>query len=301
MNFKFFPNCLPCKGIKTTAVYDLQLGLLHRFPTAAFEGFTAGTFEKEESEAIADYLISLKLGYLDNITGIQSLTTDVERPNILSRLIVELSEHTNSNFGHISQLLKSTGATNLQLLVKGQLEELNPEVTNFIYDSGIEVLELFIPEEKSAALEAWISKVRDTNSAVVQEYPSELISDLRNTLTISYPQKFVSMEQVLEAQSGKNVYWNKLMAVDGDGYIRNGIEHPVRHAHVNDFQSPSEFIRFILSDNFSGIWNSSKDQSESCRNCELRWACVDNRVPEWNSEKSLWVFDEECPYNPDLD
>lgn len=111
--------------------------------------------------------------------------------------------------------------------------------------------------------------------------------------------KFVDHEHILEARSGKNTYWNKLVAIDGQGNLRNGIEHPQSFGQISQFQNTEDLLKFLESSGFMSIWNSSKEESETCNRCELRLACVDNRIPNWSEEKSLWVFDEECPYNPD--
>ncbi|MEX0595506.1 MAG: radical SAM protein, partial [Candidatus Paceibacterota bacterium] len=53
----------------------------------------------------------------------------------------------------------------------------------------------------------------------------------------------------------------------------------------------------ITKEAFNSIWKISKSNIEICKDCEYRFMCPDNRIPQKKVDNS-YQFDEDCNYNP---
>ena len=53
----------------------------------------------------------------------------------------------------------------------------------------------------------------------------------------------------------------------------------------------------ITSNEFQKFWNVHKDVCDVCKDCEFKYMCVDNRIPQKKNEKE-WFHTTECNYNP---
>lgn len=91
-----------------------------------------------------------------------------------------------------------------------------------------------------------------------------------------------------------NSCWKGLMAVSSRGNV-----HPCVFARSlivgNLNEKPMDAIIRNLSDTY---WKITLDQTERCRDCEFRYACVDCRPLSFNFHKSLYGEPIRCNYNP---
>lgn len=91
-------------------------------------------------------------------------------------------------------------------------------------------------------------------------------------------------------------YFNRKVYIDKNGDIKNSIETNTIHGNIKELDV-NEFISVINSEKFQAIWNAKKDDCDICKDCELRYICIDNRVPYQRPDRE-WYHKIECNYNP---
>lgn len=101
----------------------------------------------------------------------------------------------------------------------------------------------------------------------------------------------------IESQEN-NVFLNKKISVDFDGDIRNSFQSVSRGVNLLDHEI-EDLGNLILSTSFRENWHVSKDKIKVCEVCELRYMCLDNRLPAKINEQK-WRQENPCSYNPYL-
>ncbi|MFZ7166079.1 MAG: hypothetical protein ACO1G5_00895 [Bacteroidota bacterium] len=112
-----------------------------------------------------------------------------------------------------------------------------------------------------------------------------------------------------------NVYFNRKLCLDKDGYIRNSLELPWHYGNISDTQMEDAvksreaeshfFKKYARADidfgkikpAFNSLWDIHKQMIDVCKDCEFRNMCLDARCP-LQRENGTWYHNTECNYNP---
>ncbi|MFN4909218.1 MAG: hypothetical protein ACK5H0_09340 [Bacteroidota bacterium] len=108
------------------------------------------------------------------------------------------------------------------------------------------------------------------------------------------PSLVLNQDIYLEAIA-RNTYFNRKIFLTRDGHVTVGDQkwrvlgrgkHGARElqTHLDSLETPA-------------IWLTRKDKVSVCANCELRYMCVDPRVPKQRKD-GLHYHETECSYNP---
>jgi len=92
---------------------------------------------------------------------------------------------------------------------------------------------------------------------------------------------------------GHNTYYNRKLAIDQNGYIKNSPELDFHYGHISD----TTLTEAIEKPGFKDLWEVHKDMIDVCRDCEFRHMCVDACLPLKRPDGS-WYRSQECNYNP---
>ena len=93
-----------------------------------------------------------------------------------------------------------------------------------------------------------------------------------------------------------NSYFNKKLFIDLEGYIRNAPESYIIHNTIQQIETQDQFKQMIRSSEFQTYWHITKDQIAVCKDCDLRYICIDNREPL--PINNFWMHETPCSYNP---
>lgn len=88
-----------------------------------------------------------------------------------------------------------------------------------------------------------------------------------------------------------NSFYNKKIFINEMGEISNTIKGK-NFGNIN-----SNKIINLLSEEFCEIWNSKKDNTYICCDCEFRYMCNDKRIPK-KEQNNKWSNEISCVYNP---
>lgn len=79
-----------------------------------------------------------------------------------------------------------------------------------------------------------------------------------------------------------------------EGNIKNSINSK-SHSNIKN----CNLIQVINSESFKYLDEATKDRTDICSDCELRYICVDSRVPI-KKDNGRWYHQTDCGYNPYL-
>ncbi|PKH50528.1 hypothetical protein CXF68_07385 [Tenacibaculum sp. Bg11-29] len=111
----------------------------------------------------------------------------------------------------------------------------------------------------------------------------------RDTIDLNYP-------LFIESHSYHN-YFNKKIHITFNGEIKNTPESPESFANLKEKDFTEKISKAIISKKFQKYWKVHKDICDVCKNCEFRYMCVDNRIPQ-QRKLNEWYHKTECNYNP---
>jgi len=106
----------------------------------------------------------------------------------------------------------------------------------------------------------------------------------------------ITMTLFCESQSRHN-YFNRKLHIAKDGAIGNAPETSGRFGNMNDIRDGQEMIAIVERPEFQTYWRVSKEMIDVCKECEFRFMCMDNRIPQPRASET-WFHEKECPYNP---
>jgi radical SAM protein with 4Fe4S-binding SPASM domain len=106
----------------------------------------------------------------------------------------------------------------------------------------------------------------------------------------------IGIELFTESQKHHS-YFNRKVYIDWDGNIRNSPETSDSFGNLLALENIQVFVDIVESKEFQNLWKVTKDICDVCKDCELRYMCVDNRLPIRRKENE-WYHLKECDYNP---
>ena len=93
-----------------------------------------------------------------------------------------------------------------------------------------------------------------------------------------------------------NPCWGNKMAIDWDGSIKACLWCDDTIGNI-----PGSNIRdMIIAGNFDKYWELTKDNIQTCKDCEYRYICTDCRVLTIKNTGSLYAKHPSCRYDPSL-
>lgn len=186
------------------------------------------------------------------------------------------------------------------------------KVTDFIQSYECDSAQLSIVEklkpELIEALGRFLNQP-DFNRLVVIRDMSDEKNDLNNFVKIDSKRNELIDTQELPIEVSKNaqayyeaqkhhLFFNRKLSISRGGKVKNSLELDNDFGRLKDYNSGELFDGLFQTDKFNYLWNIRKDEMLVCRDCELRYNCVDNRLPLTNG--SFWYNATECNYNPYL-
>lgn len=87
---------------------------------------------------------------------------------------------------------------------------------------------------------------------------------------------------------------NKMISIDENGLIKNCPAFQTSYGHIDHILLKD----VAMKKEFQHLWYINKDVIESCKECELRYFCVDCRA--FRKEQSIYSKPLKCSYDPNL-
>ncbi|HNW99573.1 MAG TPA: hypothetical protein PKK00_14295 [Bacteroidales bacterium] len=324
---RLFPGIIPVKGYKHTAFYDLDrqkyIRLLNETFTLNNINKTSLSYNVIENIRHDSFLLLNQNDMLINNTDICNESRieyiqnyEWDTPSLISNAIIEISE-TNKLmsielFKRLIECLSFMIANHIHINIScdnicmKDLEKLF-EVLN---ESHIQTIQITLPYNEMLYSDEFGELIINNgkiifaiveNSPINESYRNKLFfiqRKLKYTNNLC-PENF-RVNVFLYSESLKyNTYFNKKIYIDKFGNIKNSPESIKSFGVFQKIINFEDFYEKIKSDDFCEVWKSNKDSCETCKDCEYRYMCVDNRIPVKIGENH-WRYESDCNYNPYL-
>lgn len=321
--FSLFSTCVPVQGYSRSIIYDLNRSTFYYVPNSLVEVLVKlrtcnlHTLQKEYNTndwiIIKEYLKFLQtneLGFylkLEDIKKFPKLDLKWDFPEIITNIIVELSNFNTHFLTIINKNIELLGCSALEIRITGRMKISEIfEILSLYETSIVQTIDIFILN--NSFLMSDIIKLKTNNrirEIIIFNYSENLRNEnifffKKNPFTTRKTNKYffftINVPFFTEAQT-LNTYFNRKIFISNNGNIKNSPE--TNKVFGNIFKD--DITKVVSEQEFQKIWNTPKSKIEQCSICEYRFMCIDNRVPLiklTNNKSTQFYFNSECEYNP---
>jgi hypothetical protein len=308
MVLKFHSQTPFVKGYLRTCIYDLSRCDYDLIPNDIFDKLQENVdHEKDlilqncDNEELKWMNFLLKKEYIYFIPSLfkknfKDFDLTFKASSIITNAVLDVVEYrTDLNVN----ILEELNCKHLAIRFFCEKPDVN-KIANFLKD--------FLENITFNSIDVFISKSYSKQEMSVKEYKAifeeiktlnklELFeaSNENKENDIFIPKFICDINSFIESNK-YNLYFNKKIRVSSSGEIFNGVETNAIHGKINKL-SKQEVIDLIKSSKVSDLWDINKDRMDVCKDCEFRYMCLDNRVPDRRIDGTLY-YKSECSYNP---
>ena len=306
--FRLYAHCVPVRGARRSTLCDLQRNAYHLIPNGMHEILTVhrsrtraeihAAYGPGSETVVDDYFAFLErndLGWWctepERFPPLD-LTWDV--PARVTNAIVDVGPGSRHDFASLLAQLEELGCQTLQIRVFTPWSTADIERVVALTDFGrLRCVELLVPWRQDFSDEAlWALCRRHPRllSVFVHGAPERRVSTLPNfsntvvfrTEVIDseahcgqvHPAYFVTSLSSFTEALAHNSCLNRKLSVDQEGEIRNCPSMPRGFGNAATVPLASA----LQDPAFQAVWGITKDQVETCRDCEFRYVCTDCRA-----------------------
>lgn len=321
--FKLHSSIKMVKGFNRSALYDLERKKIYFIPNSLY--FILNNYSD---------IIKIKKKFVDEIVVIDeyfSFLIKNELINFVNNETINLFKDINKMYDNSSNIIHASLIIySKKIDVKNIITELNANTTleveiRFLYDAEYKDIIKILQEFNNTKIKAIkiylkynknivekinitikninyrltritfysspinnIKKIGKVNELLVVYNKNTIINE---TKTIPSVVPFVINKDLFLESVNYNSFYNKKIYIDSDGNISPTIYFNPK------FKLDNNGIKNIITKPvFTNLWKLKKDKIITCKDCELRYLCIDARLP--NNNNGEYSFDSECGYNP---
>lgn len=328
-NFILFADCIPVKGSGRSIICDTRNNNYYFIPNGLFdilEKYNGKTIEKikndfeykyaEIIDEYFDFLIRNRLIFFhSNPELFPKINTEWHCSSLITNIIIDYEEIIH-DFNALVPQFEVLKCSHIQLRF---YKEINIDYLKNVLSilkiekSRIVSVDFILPYYKNFNIEELYEMIKENsrihsftifNSPFAKSYEplhqkmGYIILSEKNVTNekhcgIINDEYFYSNIKLLSESQQHNTCLNKKISIDKYGNIKNCPSIPDSYGNIQN----TTLIDALKKDDFKKYWNVSKDQIETCKDCEFRHICTDCRAyiedPEDIYSKPL-----KCGYNP---
>lgn len=320
----------PCiklvKGAERSALYDLQRCRIYTIPNSFSELLTNGVFDIEHtlltyphSSSIvyqyAAFLIDNELARrCDSDTVLQKIDEQYYSPYTITHAILDYDETMSYSLKKAIDELSDMRCDGLKLrFFKILPVDFIKDTFELFHETSIRGVEYIIQFDENRCDYHDLSNLIELNpriqSVLISNTPSHYICN-RNSLSqklfftkdaittpdscgIFHPSFLRPVQEFYQLSLNHNNCLYGLISINSKGYICNCPSLHQTFGHYNN----TRLKDVIENPQFLKLWNITKDKIDSCKNCELRYACQDCRA-FIDDDKIEYAKPYKCHYHP---
>lgn len=322
-----FANCIPVKGAERSIICDLQNNIFKYIPNDLYTILKRSNLSlydflleyHESNRSVLEEYISFILennfgfiGLAEDLENLPPLDLAFETSSQITNMILEFDENSDYLDKQLVGEIEGLGCKNIQLIFYSNIEiDRLKELLILFKSSIVNSIEIYLKYSSDYNKEI-LDKLSLNNMQitllVIHSSPKELVLDLELLRVIHIVKNIVdfshcgvvnhsyfnvNVEKFTEANN-YNSCLHKKLSIDSKGNIKNC--PALKNSFGNVKETKIEEILFNENE-FKKHWNITKDQIETCKDCEFRYICTDciayKEDPEDDYSKPL-----KCGYNP---
>lgn len=337
MYFKLFANCLITKGFLRSLICDLQRQTYVIIPNDFVEIIDKlnnstsiedvykyyGTDNEKTISEYIDYLNANEFGFfcdtIDEFNNFPALKTDFIEAKKITNAVIEYSSIVENKLHVIAKQLNDLQCKNLIFFIfeKIDIQKLKSIIDYFI-DTRLSSMEI-ICEYHEDVNDLFFKELNSTISSLTKvifynapfekfsAWDKEILFDRVITKKninsfkhcgIVHTKYFnTNFPKVLEAIN-HNSCLHKKISIDVTGNIKNCPAMPESFGNITEVSLQNA----LENKDFKKYWNITKDDIQTCKECEFRYVCTDCRAFTERTHISSNHIDTskplKCGYNP---
>jgi SPASM domain peptide maturase of grasp-with-spasm system len=322
--FKLFQCCIPTKGIKNGIIIDIQRKSIHTVSNqiiALIEEYSNKTIselfedfskDKKTLKKFIKYFTENELVIIsEEVDCYPTLSKESLKPYKIDRICIQI-EFLDANFKNFfSAEIDELGVIEIKLIIEQDVINVLTEVLVLLKFSKIQSIILYI--QHSPAIEMELEKIFIANprlsEVVFYNFRGNLglinndsfsfvrcsFEELLNNKQIESADDFLINLNTYNESFSHNFMLNKSVFIDKFGNIKNHFEDLNTYGKIA-FDKLNEIIE---KKEFTALWNITKDKIETCKDCEFRYICPDDRIPfKEKEEDQFYKYKTVCNYDP---
>ncbi len=325
--FRLHAHCIPVRGARRSTVCDLQRRAYHLIPNGLYEILTTHRDHTRAeihaaygpgAEAVVDeyfaFLEAQELGWwCDEPERFPPLDLGWDAPARVTNAIVDVDEGSRHDFASLFAQLEALGCGTVQLryFSPAPLEEVERVVA--LTDRGrLRSVELLLPwlatftdealwglcRRHPRLLSVFVHGAPERRVAVLPNFSNTVVFrtevvDSETHCGQVHPAYFVTSLSSFTEALAHNSCLNRKLSVDRRGEIRNCPSMPEGFGNAAD----TPLAEALEHPAFRRTWGITKDQVETCRDCEFRYVCTDCRAYVREPGNAL-SKPARCTYDP---
>ena len=307
--YKLFTSCQIVKGYKNALIYDLHRAEIHKI-SIEFADFLQhsevirfGNKWQDEKKYLVENDLIFQIENESESALFPNMDFSFFEPHLITNAIVQ-GENIEDACLKVNLLLE-LGLKYLILIfdnlcVPDIMHIVNTFQSTSLYTVQIIVMnDTILPDLIEADSNGFfknqtlIQNIRICSDSFFQSESKRVIAEkIDFTTSQSYR---LNVNLFSESQT-KHSYFNRKVFIDIRGNIKNGLLTEKVFGNINLINN-NELRALILESEFQNLWNVRKENCNVCKDCELRFMCVDNREPLM-SNNGFYYHQGTCDYNP---
>lgn len=330
--FKLHSTCIITQGYNRSLLLDIQKNKMELLPNELSlvindlmsKKSIDDVVEKYGSEnkttiiEYINYLYNNEYGFFleyEEFKFFPDLPSDFLLPRKIYNSVIELTDYNLTYINRIISQLECLGCDKISLVFfKSIPEDTIKWVLDHFNDSIFSSIDLVIKYTSSIAKRSFINSIsvnyhrltsiilhnchEDLFLKPSSEQPCEVIYTTKTINSFKFcgniSNKYfdINKDKYFEAKKYNSCLYKKL-SIDANGNIKSCPSMSQSFGNIKDTTLKEAFNR----PGFKKYWSITKDQIDTCKDCEFRYACTDCRAyiedPENENSKPL-----KCGYNP---
>ena len=323
--FKLFASCIPVRGVSRSTLCDMQRGQIRFIPNDLCDlllKFESSTFNeillhygKEHERTLTEYfefLVENEFGFwCEDPSLFPNIDNLWESASIIENGIIDVNQLSNHNFEHIFNEYSAVGCNALEIRFFDYypLSELK-SILLFLETSRISTVNILLKYSDSFDFLDLLSILNTyvrVNAISIHSAPPDKLNGLNKNRKISFFETeitsnnlcgnigmkyFVVDQDTFFESQNYNTCLNKKVSIDVNGDVKNCPSLRSVYGNIKRISLKKCLETTTIRD----LWSTSKEQIETCKECEFRHVCTDCRA-FLNSDNSK-EKPEKCKYNP---
>lgn len=328
--FKIFSECIPVKGFKRAAIYDLPRSEFKFIPMGLYKILLNHedrsieeiklSFENDKIvDQYFDFLISNEYIFFcdkDELELFPKLDLSWDYPALITNAIIDTSSLSQlPHYIKIFSLVEDLGCRDIALHATDNITSFEhlSNLMKVLNDSKIKSIDVYAKynsDLREKMNQFCLANPRVRNFILYCSPVENIdISPIGMGNAVLYPrgidnQKFrlekrnfsVEISLFTESQQ-RHTYFNRKLYIGSKGEIKNAPECVEEFGYIQDLKDCEELKDIISQPKFQKYWFVSPDMIDVTKDSEFRHMCVDNRIPYQRKDGS-WYHKEEPEYNP---
>lgn len=322
--FILYSCCIPVKGANRSLICDLQKNNFIYISNDVFEMFDNADSipkldllnhqERNEIEALLEYLKINEMGFItSDVSKFPKIDLKLnDYPEVVKNLIIDFDTNSTHDLSLISKQISELRCSALELRFFDRISEENfLEIISYFEKSTIRTIHVCLFSDKWTSVDTLNTlciQNKRLKQIIIHSFHKDAVKRLDIQTLIIFTKESINDEshcgKVSPYYFNTNIDFFKeslvtnncldgKLGIDKFGNVKLCPAFNSVFGHINEVSLKS----IIVSQKYLSISKITKDEIDTCKDCEFRYICHDCRANIQDKE-NIYSKPKHCNYNP---